>query len=235
VAVAVELITAAAAISVNRRRFFRVALSGGSTPKPVYAALAEDRDIDWQPWQILWSDERCVPPTSPDSNYHLVKEALLDKLARPPRMVVHMSGDSEPNAAAADYERAVRELVPANPNSGAGDIPRFDLILLGMGGDGHTASLFPGSPALVEQERLVVANPGPPPHTTRLTFTYPIINAARRVLVLVSGEDKAETLRDVLNGPPDPSRLPAQAIHPVDGVVTWLVDEAAFAAVAATL
>lgn len=235
IAVACELITAAAAISINRRSFFRVALSGGSTPQPVYAALAEDRDVDWRPWQIFWSDERCVPPTSAESNYHMVKQALLDRLPQPPRMVVHMSGDSEPAAAAADYERGVRELVPANPASGAGDLPRFDLILLGMGADGHTASLFPHTEALHETERLVVANPVPALKTTRLTFTYPLINAARRVLILVSGEDKAATLRSVLHGPRNPELLPIQAVQPVDGIVTWLIDEPAFSQAAADL
>lgn len=233
-AVAQQLIAAAAAVSIGKRQFFRVALAGGSTPRPVYAALAAGENLNWTRWQIFWSDERCVPPTSPESNYRMVKEALLDPLAaikQAPRMVVRMAGEGDPEAAALACEQAVREMVPANPRSGAGDVPRFDLILLGMGADGHTASIFPNSPALDETERLVVANPVEKFQATRLTFTLPLINAARRVLVLVSGADKADTLRQVLAGPPDPQRLPIQSVHPVDGTLTWLVDEAAHAAI----
>ncbi|MFN3333151.1 MAG: 6-phosphogluconolactonase, partial [Caldilinea sp.] len=120
----------------------------------------------------------------------------------------------------------VRELVPPNPAAGTGETPRFDLILLGMGADGHTASLFPGSPALAEQARLVVATAAPTGQP-RLTFTYPLINAARRVLILVSGAEKAATLRAVRTQPPDPNRYPVQGVNPVRGNLTWLVDAAA--------
>ncbi len=228
IAVARELITAAAAMSVGRRRYFRIALAGGSTPRPIYASLAEDPYVDWTKWQIFWSDERCVPPTSPDSNYHMVKEALLDRLSSPPKLVVRMAGDSEPDAAAAAYARAVRELVPPNAQAGTGDTPRFDMIVLGMGDDGHTASLFPGTAALDESEQIVVSNQVPRLDTTRLTFTYPLINAARRILILVSGAEKAATLHEVLSGPVDPVRFPIQGVQPIKGHVTWLVDEAAF-------
>jgi 6-phosphogluconolactonase len=228
--VAQQLMAAAAAVSIGKRGFFRVALSGGATPRPIYTALAEGENLDWERWQIFWSDERCVPPTSPESNYRLVRETLLDPLARrhwSPRMVVRMAGEGDPDAAAADYERAIRETVPANRQSGAGDLPRFDLLLLGIGADGHTASLFPHTSALDERERLVAANPVPKLDTTRLTFTFPLINAARRVLVVVNGASKAAVLREILAGPPDPQRLPSQRLHPVDGTITWLVDEAA--------
>jgi 6-phosphogluconolactonase len=229
-AVAQQVITAAAAVSIGRRGFFRIALAGGSTPRAAYQALAGGEHLNWSRWQVFWSDERCVPPTSPDSNYRMAKEALLDPLARrgeAPRMVFRLAGDGDPDAAAAAYDRAIQETVPPNPQSGAGSLPRFDLILLGMGADGHTASLFPHTPALAETGRLVVANPVPQLDTTRLTFTFPLINAARRVLVLVSGADKAAALREVLHGSPDPQRLPSQSLHPVDGTVTWLVDQAA--------
>lgn len=226
---ACTIITAAAALSIGRRRYFRIALAGGSTPQGVYAALAADPDIDWRFWQIFWSDERCVPPTSPDSNYRMAKAALLDRLATPPPFVVRIAGDGEPDAAAADYERAVRELVPPNPRSAAGSLPRFDLVLLGMGADGHTASLFPHTPALTEERRLVVSNPGPPPHTARLTFTFPLINAARRTLVLVSGAEKAATLAAVLEGPQNVATLPSQGLAPRDGTLIWLADQAAAA------
>ena len=235
VRVAHEMITAAAAIAVGQRQFFRIALAGGSTPKPVYAALAADPDIDWHTWQIFWSDERCVPPAAPDSNYRMVKETLLDKVAQPPRLVMRMAGEGEPEAAALAYEEAVREMVPANPRSTTGSTPRFDLIVLGMGSDGHTASLFPHTPALAETERLVVTNPLIQLATSRLTFTYPLINAARRVLVLVSGADKAAALRAVISGPYQPELYPSQAVRPINGALTWLVDEAAFAEIEAEM
>jgi len=228
---ACELITAAAIISIGRRGFFRVALAGGSTPRPVYEALASDRDINWARWQIFWSDERTVPMDHPESNYRMVDEALLSKLDRSPGMILRVMGEADPLAAAAGYEETIRALVPDNPNAGTGDIPRFDLIILGIGGDGHTASLFPHTTALHETERLVVANHVPKLETTRLTFTAPLINAARRVLFLVSGEGKAETLRQVLTGPQQPEELPSQLIHPTAGNLLWLVDEAAYSAI----
>ncbi len=224
--VACEIIAAAATASIGRRRFFRIALAGGSTPRAVYRLLADDPYMDFRRWQIFWSDERCVPPTSPESNYRMAKETLLDRLAEPPALVFRMAGEGDPDAAALAYERAVRELVPPNPAAGTGETPRFDLILLGMGADGHTASLFPGSPALAEQERLVVATAAPTGQP-RLTFTYPLINAARRVLILVSGAEKAATLRAVRTQPPDPNRYPVQGVNPVRGNLTWLVDAAA--------
>ena len=229
--VACEVITAAAAASIGRRRFFRIALAGGSTPQAVYRLLAEDPFMDFTGWQIFWSDERCVPPTSAESNYAMAKAALLDRLARPPALVFRMAGEGDPDAAAVSYERAVRELVPPNPAAVTGQTPRFDLVLLGMGADGHTASLFPGTAALGERERLVVSNHVPQLETTRLTFTYPLINAARRVLILVSGEAKAATLRDVLAGAQDPARFPVQGVSLRKGNLTWLVDRAAYAMV----
>lgn len=226
--VACELVTAAANLAIGLRGVFTIALAGGSTPRPLYAALARDPDIDWKRWRIFWSDERCVPPDHPDSNYGMVHQVLLSQPGVKPQLVMRMAGELEPEVAAANYEAIVRELVPAAYDQVTGDRPRFDLILLGMGADGHTASLFPHTPALAEQKRLVVANPVPALQTTRLTFTFPLINAARRILVLVSGADKAQALHDVLVGPHRPDALPAQAIHPVAGQVTWLVDEAAF-------
>jgi 6-phosphogluconolactonase len=224
--VACEIIAAAATASIGRRRFFRIALAGGSTPRAIYRLLADDPYMDFRHWQIFWSDERCAPPTSPESNYRMAKETLLDRLTTPPALVFRMAGEGDPDAAALAYERAVRELVPPNPAAGTGETPRFDLILLGMGVDGHTASLFPGSPALTEQERLVVATTAPTGQP-RLTFTYPLINAARRVLILVSGAEKAATLRAVRTQPPDPNRYPVQGVNLVRGNLTWLVDAAA--------
>lgn len=224
--VACELIAAAAAASIGRRRLFRIALAGGSTPRAVYRLLADDSYINFRQWQIFWSDERCVPPTDAASNYAMAKAALLDRLATPPALVLRMAGEGDPAAAAAAYARTVRELTPPNPAAGTGETPRFDLILLGMGADGHTASLFPGAPALDEHARLVVATPAPTGQM-RLTFTYPLLNAARRVLILVSGAEKAATLRAVLQGPHDPARYPVQGVNLVRGNLTWLVDAAA--------
>jgi len=229
--VACELVSAAAAVCTGQGQFFRVALAGGSTPEPVYAALAEDKDVDWSTWQIFWSDERCVPPASTDSNYNMVKRVLLDRLARPPRVVVRMAGEGDPEAAAVAYEEAVRDMVPPHPKHGAHSLPRFDLVILGMGNDGHTASLFPHTPALHETERLVVPNLAPSQPASRLTFTYPLLNAARRILFLVSGAAKANTLREVLSGPYLPEQYPCQAVLPTAGTVTWIVDEAAFSAI----
>ncbi|MFO7633902.1 MAG: 6-phosphogluconolactonase [Caldilinea sp.] len=225
--VACEMIAAAATASIGRRRFFRMALAGGTTPRAVYKLLAVDPYMDFRSWQIFWSDERCVPPTSPESNYRMAKTALLDRLAEAPALIFRMAGEGDPDAAATAYERAVRELVPPNPTAGTRETPRFDLILLGMGVDGHTASLFPGSPALAEQERLAVATQAPTGQM-RLSFTYPLINAARRVLILVSGAEKAATLRAVLKGPHDPNRYPVQGVQLVRGNLTWLVDTAAY-------
>ena len=156
----------------------------------------------------------------------MAKESLLDRLAEPPALIFRMAGEGDPDAAALAYERAVRELVPPNPAAGTDETPRFDLILLGMGADGHTASLFPGSSALTEQERLVVATPAPTGQM-RLSFTYPLINAARRVLILVSGAEKAATLHAVLKGAHDPAHHPVQGVQLVRGNLTWLVDAAA--------
>lgn len=225
-AVAASLVRAAAAEAIAARGAFFVALSGGSTPRPVYRALADDPDVDWARWSLFWGDERCVPPEHPDSNYRMVKEEVLDRRgargAPQPAVVARLLGELDPERAAREYEDALRALVPA-----PGALPAFDLVLLGMGGDGHTASLFPGTAALHEQERLVVANRVPQLGATRLTVTFPLINAARRVLFLVSGADKAAAFQAVHHGPRDLERWPSQGVHPASGKVTWLVDAAA--------
>lgn len=158
----------------------------------------------------------------------MVKETLLDQIPIQPGIVMRMLGEADPAAAAASYSSAIEELVPANYDAITGGVPRFDMILLGMGTDGHTASLFPSTPALHETDQWVVANPVPQLNTTRLTFTIPLINASRRVLVLVSGAEKAAKLQEVLTGPVDTDRLPSQSIHPIAGNLVWLVDEDAF-------
>jgi 6-phosphogluconolactonase len=151
-----------------------------------------------------------------------------------------MAGELPPDEAALRYEQSIRELIPSFRLETQGPtslpfVPRFDMIVLGMGDDGHTASLFPHTQALYEEERLVVANPVPQLNTSRITFTYPLINAAHRILVLVSGKAKAEALHEVLSGPTDPQQWPIQKISPIDGQLIWLVDEAAFSVVEADM
>lgn len=235
VRVAGELVTAAALVAIAQRSAFRIALAGGSTPRPLYEHLAVDPYIDWRKWHIFWGDERSVPPTEPESNYAMARTSLLDQLETPPGLVVRVPAELAPDEAALRYEQSVRELVPSFRTEETGFVPRFDMIVLGMGDDGHTASLFPYTEALSESERIVVANPVPQLNTSRITFTYPLINAARRILVLVNGEKKAEALRGVISGPYDPERLPIQALNPVDGQIVWLVDEAAFSLIEAEM
>ncbi|MYH63876.1 MAG: 6-phosphogluconolactonase [Caldilineaceae bacterium SB0675_bin_29] len=217
---AAGMVAAASMISTEQRGSFNVALAGGSTQSPVYELLAEDSEIDWQRSRIFWSDERCVPPEHSESNYRLVRETLLDRLQQAPGLVARMPGEIPPEQAARDYESTIREFVPADDTG----IPRFDLILLGMGDDGHTASLFPGSQALNETDRLVAADFVTQIDSHRLTFTFPLINAGRHVLILVSGASKASTLKSVLLGPHQPNVFPVQGVQPAEGQFRWLVD-----------
>ena len=217
---AAGMIAAVSLVSIQQRGAFNVALAGGSTPGPVYELLAAGSDIDWQRTRIYWSDERCVPPEHAESNYRMVRETLLDRLPQEPGLVARLSSELSPEEAAQAYEQTIRETVPAEENG----IPRFDMILLGMGDDGHTASLFPRSKALNEAHRLVVADYVSKFDAFRLTFTYPLLNAGRHVLILVSGSSKASTLSAVLNGPMQPDEFPVQAVQPTRGQFRWLVD-----------
>jgi 6-phosphogluconolactonase len=206
-----------------------IALSGGSTPRRLFQLIARRgaAALPWRQLALWWGDERTVPPDHADSNYRMAREALIDPAAAfglGASQVHRIAAElADPAAAAAAYER---ELVAA-----LGAPPRFDLVLLGMGPDGHTASLFPHSPALGETARWVVANPVTSPlvhgTTTRITLTAPAINAARRVRFLVGGADKAASLAQVLTGPRDPTRYPSQLVAPESGDLVWLVDEAA--------
>lgn len=216
---AAELIVRAAQQTDAR---FSVALSGGSTPERLYALLAVPEfasQIVWSRVHIFWGDERCVPPDHPDSNYRMARETLLGRVPIPPENVHRIVGELDPPQAAALYEQHLQTFL--------GDKPRFDLILLGMGNDGHTASLFPHTPALHEQTRWVVANHAPAQPSWRVTLTPLAINAAAQVVFLVAGSEKAETLRRVLNGPYIPDELPAQLVQPSNGELTWMVDRAA--------
>ena len=223
----------AAETAIAARGQFVVALSGGETPRGMYQRLAREpfaSRVSWSRVQVLWGDERCVPPDHAGSNYRMAREALLDPVAVPPANVHRIHGEDDPGAAAAHYEATIRGLLhtPAGPprtTAGA----RIDLVLLGLGEEGHTASLFPDSAAVRERVRWVSAEYAAGPAMWRVTLTPPVINAAAEVLFLVSGRAKAEILRRVLEGPDRPGELPAQVIAPSAGSVRWLVDRAAAA------
>jgi 6-phosphogluconolactonase len=219
---AAELFAETARQSIAWRDKFTVALSGGSTPRALYELLAGEvyaPRIPWEQMHVFWSDERCVPPTSDESNYRMAYEAMLSRVPVPPAQVYRMRGEDDPQQSAQDYEKILQEKLE-NP-------PQLDLILLGMGEDGHTASLFPGSTALDDAEHLVAAPFIEKLKAHRLTMTFRTINAARSVTFLVAGEAKAETLRAVLEGERDPHRYPSQLVEPEQGELVWLVDEAA--------
>ncbi len=215
-----ELVTIATD-AIAARGACSIALSGGSTPKRLFQVLAT-RALPWAQVDLWWGDERTVPPDHTESNYRMARETLIDPLQL--TRVHRIQGELEPEAAARAYER---ELVDA-----LGDPPIFDLVLLGMGPDGHTASLFPDSPALDDTSRWVVANPVTSPlvpggATTRITLTARAINQARHIRFLVAGADKAPALATVLGGPRDPRRYPSQLISPVTGDLAWFVDDTA--------
>jgi 6-phosphogluconolactonase len=215
---------AAGAIAATGR--FTVSLAGGSTPRDAYTRLATDawaQHMDWGMVHVLWGDERCVPPDDARSNYRMAKEALLDRVPIPAHQIHRIRGEDDPEQAAADYEGELRTLLGSKGT--AGPTPAgFDLALLGMGEDGHTASLLPGQPAVHETARWVVAVPAPEGSTWRVTLTPVALNAARNVTFVVSGGSKAVRLREVLQGPTTPDVLPAQAVRPVRGRLTWMVD-----------
>ena len=265
---AAEYFVEAAERAVAARGQARIAISGGSTPKAALALLANPAQpwrqrMPWSRLDLWWVDERSVPPDNPDSNFKMTREALLDHVPVKPEQIHRMEGELEPEAAAARYESELRNSFRLEE----GEAPRFDAVALGMGPDGHTASLFPHTHALHELGRLVTANhveatavpelpyPGTglpsgvflkktPPFAEahkarelwnrskdawRITLTWPVINHAADVFFLVSGEDKARILREVLMGPRDPDRLPSQLIAPANGILSLLVDRAAAA------
>ena len=203
---------------------FTVALSGGSTPKSLYSLLAANyANFAWNRTFLFFGDERHVPPDHADSNYRMVNEALLTKIQIPAENVFRVQAENPDAAAAAlDYENQLRRFFELKP----GEFPRFDLILLGMGPDGHTASLFPGSEGLKEQSRLVIANSVEKFKTHRITFTFPVLNSATEVMFLASGTDKADMVRQVLEGKNAPP-YPAQQVQPTNGKLLWMLDESA--------
>ena len=210
--------------AIDARGCFSVGLAGGSTPKRTYELLASEayrEQLNWSKVHICFGDERCVPPDHSESNYRMANEALISRVSIPPPNVHRINGLGDAVANASLYEDELRTFF--NPASW----PRFDLVLLGMGDDGHTASLFPGTKALVEPRAWVVANWVEKFGTFRITLTAPAINHAANIAFLVTGATKAERLLEVLRGALDPEKLPSQLIQPLDGSLFWLVDKAA--------
>jgi len=226
---AAEIFIAAAAAAVESHDRFVVALSGGSTPRRLHALLAEPSfapRVDWDGTWVVFGDERCVPPDHPDSNYRSARDALLDHVPIPANQVLRMEGESSnPARAAHFYETALRELFPDQP------WPRLDLVLLGVGPDGHTASLFPGTDALAETERWVTANYVPGLATWRITLTLPVLNAARQILFLVTGREKSAVVAEAFGGVPHEARHPCEDVRPRDGQREVLIDEQAASAI----
>ncbi|MGH2346535.1 MAG: 6-phosphogluconolactonase, partial [Chloroflexota bacterium] len=224
--------------SVAAHGICTIALSGGGTPRSLYELLATPAlatEIPWQEVHVFWGDERHVPPDHPDSNFRMANEALLSHVPIPAenihRIPAELSNAATVAVAYADDLRRTFHLGTEDPAA----LPRFDLILLGMGEDGHTASLFPHSAALSERKALVAANPVPKLDTTRLTLTLPVINHAARVWFLVTGGSKADVLKAVLEGPRQPETLPSQLINPTDGELCFLLDVTAAASLSPRL
>lgn len=224
-----DLFTRLAADAIAHAGRFRVALSGGSTPKALHSLLAANpyRDrVDWSQVQFYWGDDRHVAPDDPESNFRMAYDTLLQFIPIHEAQMHRIHTEMPDASAAADlYEQELRDDFQLS----AGQFPRFDLIFLGMGPDGHTASLFPHTGALAVADRLVVANHIPKLNTDRITFTAPVINAAANVAFLIAGADKAPALAAVLEGPPNPDEYPSQRIAPTSGHLYWLVDRAAAA------
>jgi 6-phosphogluconolactonase len=223
---AAEEIVRCATEAVAQRGRFTIALSGGSTPRNLYTLLATTArtSFPWAQTFFFWSDERHVSPNDPESNYRMAEEALLSKIPVLASNVFRIPAENPDAAAAAlAYEQTLRSFFSAKPE----EVPRFDLILLGMGPDGHAASLFPETEALQEKSRLVVANWVEKLKTHRITFTLPVLNAALCVAFLVSGSEKAPVLREVLEGDAPGEKYPSKLVKPIDGKLIWFVDAAA--------
>lgn len=219
-------VVAHARAAIDARGRFTLALTGGATPRGAYALLAGEprfRDaVDWARVEAFFGDERCVPPDHPDSNYGMARDSLLSKVPIPPAQVHRMRGELPPPDAAALYEAELRAL------ASGGEVPRLDLVLLGLGEDGHVASLFPGTAAVEERTRLVVASFVPHLDAWRITVTFPVLAAASAVLFLAEGERKAGAVAAVLRGEGGTGDgPPARRVRPASGAVTWILDRAA--------
>jgi len=224
--VAAEEVVRAATEAVAQRGRFTIALSGGSTPKNLFNLLATNARtvFPWDRTYFFWSDERHVPPTDPESNYRMAEEIMLSKIPVNAGNVFRIAAENPDAAAVAEaYEQTLRKFFQLQP----GQVPVFDLILLGMGPDGHTASLFPNTVGLQEKTRLVIANWVDKLKANRLTMTLPVLNSAREVAFLASGTDKAQVLRTVLEEDAPPEQYPAKLVRPSNGRLIWFVDRAA--------
>jgi 6-phosphogluconolactonase len=215
----------AATSAVSSKGYFTVALAGGSTPKALYSLLANDAalraQLPWDKMYFYFGDERSVGPDHPDSNFRMATETMLSKVPLKAEQIFRIKGeDKDTERAAQEYEQSLC----ASFKIAEGQFPRFDLVLLGMGNEGHTASLFPGTKALHETKRVVVHNWVGKLYTDRITLTAPAINNAARVIFMITGADKALALKGVLEGPCEPEQLPAQMIQPSSGELLWLVD-----------
>ena len=216
--------------AVSRRGVARVAISGGSTPQAAFKLLADPAQsfantVPWDKVQLFWVDERCVPPDHPDSNYGVCKQLLLDHVSISPANVHRMEGELDPEEAASRYESALRNKLKLE----GAESPRFDLLLLGMGDDGHTASLFPHTEGLNVLGRLVIANHVPQKDTWRISLTWTVINQAAEVVFEIAGPAKTAVVSEVFIGPRDPERLPSQLIRPTSGRLLVQLDEIAAA------
>src|SRR6266850_1035455 len=218
---AADFIVARAHKALGERNEFRIALSGGNTPRPVYARLATvARDLPWELFRITFGDERCVPPDDPQSNFKMARETLFVPAAVPEKSIMRMRGEIDPKIAAQQYQDDVDLLATQRGEQ----IYRHDLILLGLGDDGHTASLFPGTAALNEATRRVVANFVSKLNAWRLTFTFPLINHARHVCILVNASKQAKLIERVIGGDP---QFPASRVNPTAGKLTWMLGDVA--------
>lgn len=233
VAHAAAVLFVRAAQEARPRNRFNVVLSGGSTPRAFHTLLAAPpyRDqVEWSQVHFYWGDDRCVAPDDPESNFRMARETLLDKVPIREAQIHRMHTEEDPVVAANLYEEELRQDFAL----GEGQLPRFDLIYLGMGPDGHTASLFPHTAALAVTDKLVTANFVPKLSANRITLTYPVLNNAAAIAFLVAGSDKADALAAVLQGSRDPDTYPSQLIAPTDGDLFWLADRAAAAKLASS-
>ncbi len=205
--------------AIGERNAFRIALSGGNTPAPVYARVAaEVHDFPWEKVRFTFGDERCVPPADPQSNFRMARENLFAPAAVPDKSIMRMRGEIDPQIAAQEYGQQLDAIAAQHGEP----IYQHDLILLGLGDDGHTASLFPGTAALEEKTRTVVANFVPKLNTWRLTLTFPLINGARHILFLVGASKSSELVERVLEGD---RQFPAARVNPSAGEVTWIIGD----------
>lgn len=213
--------------AVKARGIFTISLAGGSTPKSLYTLLSTQswrEQVPWNKVHFFWGDERHVPPDHPDSNYRMVEERLLSQVPVPPENVHRIKTENpDANQVADEYEQELRHFFKLTGN----ELPRFDLVLLGMGPDGHTASIFPGTSVIHEQQRLVAAPWVEKFNSYRVTLTPPVLNNAAGVIFFVNGSEKAETLQAVLEGDYQPEHFPSQIIRPTNGTILWMVDRAA--------